>query len=138
MAINTDYDDSSEQRFTISELANEFSVTLRALRFYEKNGLLSPIRMGKNRSFDRRDRARLQLILLGKRADFTLIEIKEMLDLYDRNDGGKAQRRVAIVKFREQAWYLEQQVKEKNRAIKEIHQTCELLKQMDQVERKLG
>lgn len=138
MAINTDYDGAPEQRFSISELANEFSVTLRALRFYEKKGLLSPVRKGKNRSFDRRDRARLQLILLGKRADFTLIEIREMLDLYDRNDGGKAQRRVAIDKLHGQVKHLERQIQEKTAAIKEIHKTCEMLAQMDLADRNSG
>lgn len=138
MTMNTDDDVEPEQRFTISELAKEFSVTLRALRFYEKKGLLNPIRKGKYRSFDRRDRARLQLVLLGKRADFTLIEIKEMIDLYDRNDGGKAQRCVAVTKLRQQARYLEQLVCDKSQAIEEIHEMCEMLEQMDQPQRKLG
>ena len=71
------------QTFTIGELCAEFDVTPRALRFYEYKELLAPIRDGQKRLFTGRDRARLKLILRGKRFGFSLAEIKDLLDLYD-------------------------------------------------------
>jgi DNA-binding transcriptional MerR regulator len=90
----------TERTWTISELAREFKVTARALRFYEDKGLLSPKRDGMNRVYSARDRGRLQLILRGKRVGFPLAEIKEILDLYDINDGERQQMRLAARKFR--------------------------------------
>lgn len=126
------------RQFTIGELAKEFSVTFRALRFYEAKGLLNPTRRGKNRSYSRRDRARLKLVLIGKRADFTLGEIREMLDLYDLDDGGTRQRQVAVVKLREQTEFLEQQIKDKSDAIKELHELREMLEQIDRVDSQIA
>ena len=90
----------AERTWTISELAREFKVTPRALRFYEDRGLLSPRRDGLNRVYSGRDRGRLVLILRGKRVGFPLTEIKEILDLYDLNDGERAQMQTALKKFR--------------------------------------
>ena len=70
------------ERYTISQLCREFDVTPRTLRFYEQKELLHPAREGLNRIFTYRDRARLKLILRGKKVGFSLDEIKEMLDLY--------------------------------------------------------
>jgi DNA-binding transcriptional MerR regulator len=72
-----------ERLYTVGELASELKVTARALRFYEDRGLVQPRRAGQNRIYTRRDRARLILILRGKRLGFSLAEIKEWLDLYD-------------------------------------------------------
>ena len=72
--------------FTIRQLCQEFKCTPRALRFYEDKGLLTTARKGQTRVYDARDRARLKLILRGRRIGFTLQEIQEMLDLYDRKD----------------------------------------------------
>jgi DNA-binding transcriptional MerR regulator len=72
----------SDRTYTISQLAREFAVTPRALRFYEDKGLLTPRRNGQNRVYTYQDRARLLLIVRGKRVGFSLVEIKEMLDLY--------------------------------------------------------
>jgi len=72
----------SDRTYTISQLAREFGVTPRALRFYEDKGLLTPRRNGQNRVYTYQDRARLLLIVRGKRVGFSLVEIKEMLDLY--------------------------------------------------------
>ncbi len=69
--------------FTVTQLCREFGVTPRALRFYEAKGLLHPDRDGMRRRFDQRDRARLALILRGKRFGFSLAEIGELLDLYN-------------------------------------------------------
>jgi DNA-binding transcriptional MerR regulator len=69
--------------FTITDLARELGVTTRAIRFYEAKGLIEPRRAGVNRVYGVRDRARLLLILRGKRLGFSLAEIHEYLDLYD-------------------------------------------------------
>ena len=92
---------SRERTYSITELCREFNVTPRTLRFYEQKGLLSPARRGWTRLFSYRDRARLQLILRGKRVGFALEEIKEMLDLYNLRDGQVTQLKVASVKMRE-------------------------------------
>lgn len=68
--------------FTISDLAREFDVTLRTIRFYEEQGLIEPLRDGRQRLFTRRDRTRLRLILRGKRIGLSLAEIREIIDMY--------------------------------------------------------
>lgn len=80
-ATNQSDEGSSSERtvFTIGELARDFGVTLRALRFYENKGLLSPQREGLNRLYSQRDRDRLELILRGKKLGFTLSEIQELV-----------------------------------------------------------
>jgi DNA-binding transcriptional MerR regulator len=90
----------SERTYSISELSREFSVTPRALRFYEDKGLLSPKREGMSRIYSARERGRLQIILRGKRLGFPLSDIKEIIDLYDLNDGEKTQMTVALKKFK--------------------------------------
>ncbi len=70
-------------RYTISELAQEFGITTRTIRYYEDQGLLSPGRDGLNRVFSNRDRVRLKLALRGKRLGFSLNEIRELFELYD-------------------------------------------------------
>jgi len=77
--------------FTIGELCTEFGVTPRTLRFYEAQGLLAPARDGQARRFSHRDRARLALILRGKRFGFSLEEIRGLLERYDIGDGGVRQ-----------------------------------------------
>lgn len=76
---------------TIREMCDEFDVTPRTLRFYESKELLFPARVGQKRLFTRRDRARLKLILRGKRFGFSLEEIRQLLDLYDRGDQQQTQ-----------------------------------------------
>ena len=76
---------------TIGEMCKSFDVTPRTLRFYEAKELLFPIREGQKRLFTRRDQARLKLILRGKRFGFSLEEIRQLLNMYDRQDRGNAQ-----------------------------------------------
>jgi len=80
---------------TIREMCEAYELTPRTLRFYEAKELLTPIRMGTRRLFTRRDRARLALILRGKRFGFSLEDIRQTLDLYDRDNGLTAQRQKA-------------------------------------------
>jgi DNA-binding transcriptional MerR regulator len=80
---------------TIRQMCETYEVTPRTLRFYEAKELLTPIRIGTKRLFTRRDRARLALILRGKRFGFSLEDIRQTLDLYDRDNGQTAQRQKA-------------------------------------------
>ena len=80
---------------TIREMCEAYEVTPRTLRFYEAKELLTPIRIVTRRLFTRRDRARLALILRGKRFGFSLEDIRQTLDLYDRDGGLTAQRQKA-------------------------------------------
>jgi len=113
-----------ERTFTIRQLCIEFSCTARALRFYEDKGLLAPARQGLNRVYSYRDRARLQLILRGKRVGLALAEIREILELYDKHDGGATQNAVALSKFRKRIVALEQEREEVDRAIDELKRAC--------------
>ena len=74
---------SQEETYTITELAREFGITPRAIRFYEDEGLLAPTRAGRNRIYAKRDRTRLRLVLRGKRLGLSLAEIGELLGMYD-------------------------------------------------------
>lgn len=107
--------------YTISELAREFDVTPRALRFYEDKDLLHPARNGLNRIYSHRDRARLQLILRGKRLGFSLAEIREMLDVYTM-DGQKAQLELTLTRFRQQIDKLERQREDIDGAITALNE----------------
>ena len=72
-----------EQTFTITELAREFDITPRAIRYYEDQGLISPERAGQSRVYTKRDRTRLKLTLRGRRLGLSLAEIRELIDMYD-------------------------------------------------------
>jgi DNA-binding transcriptional MerR regulator len=116
-----------ERTFTIRQLCLEFKCTPRALRFYEDKGLLNPARQGLNRVYSYKDRARLQLILRGKRVNLSLAEIREILDLYDKNDNNAAQNATALRHFRERIVTLERQREDLDHAIAELHQACDNL-----------
>lgn len=128
--VARDGDDANQSVFTIGDLAREFDVTLRTLRFYEDKALLNPRREGLNRLYSRRDRARLKLVLMGKRVGFSLHEIKEMLDLYDLKDGQTRQLEVALEKFRSQIAVLETQRREVDAAITELTRTVDIVEKM--------
>ena len=85
--------------FTIGELAREFGVTTRAIRFYEDCGLLEPSRSGRNRVYSARDRTRLRLTLRGKRLGLRLAEVKELVDMYEtkRDTGPQLRRFLAML-----------------------------------------
>lgn len=114
---------NSEETFRIGELSSEFDVTLRTLRFYEDKGLLSPRRIGNTRLYSRADRARLKLILLGKRVGLSLLDVKEILDLYDPSGDNQRQLTVAISKGAEQMEVLRKQREEIEAAISELEET---------------
>ena len=95
--------------FTVTELARDLSVTPRTIRFYEDKGLISPRRAGNIRVYTKRDRARMALILRGKRLGFSLREIKEYLDLYDLDPTQSEQIRMLLKKVRTRLEMLEDQ-----------------------------
>ncbi|KGY13970.1 MerR family transcriptional regulator [Vibrio tubiashii] len=74
-------------KYKISDLAKEFDITTRSIRFYEDEGLIQPERKGSMRIYNRRDKTRLKLILRGKRLGFSLAEIRELFELYDTHQG---------------------------------------------------
>jgi len=94
-----------EQTYGIGELAREFDVTPRAIRFYEDQGLIAPQRLGKRRIYRKRDHVRLKLILRGKRLGLSLSEVRAMFDLYDTAQDEIPQLRkflAALIERREQ------------------------------------
>jgi DNA-binding transcriptional MerR regulator len=118
--------------FSITDLASEFGVTPRALRFYEDEGLIAPERGGTARIYSHRDRARLAWILRGKRVGFSLAEIREMIDLYDIGDGRNTQRNVTIERCRARIEALTAQKRDIDDAIAELDEFVSLLETPDQ------
>lgn len=120
-----------QDAFSISDLCAEFSVTPRALRFYEDEGLIAPERRGTQRIYSHADRARLAWILRGKRVGFSLAEIKEMIDLYDVGDGRRIQKQVTLARCRDRIQLLENQKRDIDAHIVELQQFVELLQSSD-------
>jgi len=113
----------AEPIYRIGELASEFDITLRTLRFYEDKGLVEPRRVGNTRLYSRRDRARLKLILLGKRVGLSLQDISDLLDLYDPAGDNRLQLERAEAKGTEQLARLRQERASLDAAIAELDAT---------------
>ena len=116
----------------IGEVASQVGMATSAIRFYEDKGLLTPARKGQTRVYDARDRARLKLILRGRRIGFSLQEIQEMLDLYDHDNHNAHQMAVALRRHRAQIAALKQQREDLDAAIETAEEACAVM------ERKLG
>ncbi len=110
----------SEDSLTIREMCDTFEVTPRALRFYESKELLFPMRQGQKRLYTRRDRARLKLILRGKRFGFSLEQIRQMLDLYNADEAGVTQLSLVIEAARGRLADMQQQRAELDQTIREL------------------
>ena len=110
----------TEKTMTIREMCDVYEVTPRTLRFYEAKELLFPIREGQKRLFTKRDRARLKLILRGKRFGFSLEEIRQLLDLYDMGDQQQTQLARTYDIARERLNDMERQRDELTEAIDEL------------------
>ncbi|MEJ2466702.1 MAG: MerR family DNA-binding transcriptional regulator [Candidatus Thiodiazotropha sp.] len=100
---------TSTDLLSVTELANELGITPRAIRFYETKGLIKPQRAGTTRVYTYRDRARMQLILRGKRLGFTLADIREYLDIYDVDPSKVQQVKLLLEKVERRINELEQQ-----------------------------
>lgn len=109
-----------DSEFSIRELSQEFGVTPRTLRFYEQKGMIHPQRRGAARVYSAADRARIDLILRGKRVGFALDEIKEILDLEAIDRGGRERLEPAIERFVGRIDVLKQQREDVDRAISEL------------------
>ncbi|MFS1703133.1 MerR family transcriptional regulator [Alteromonas sp. AMM-1] len=114
----------NESTYTIGELAREFDITPRSIRFYEEQSLLSPKRTGQNRIYCNKDRVRLKLIMRGKRLGFSLAEIKNLFELYDSNPNSSAQLKTML------------QLTEQKRAVlrQQLHDIQMLMTELDDVE----
>ncbi len=110
----------ANEQMTIRQMCAEFGVTPRTLRFYESKELLAPLRRGQTRLFTRRDRARLKLILRGKRFGFALEEMRELLDLYDRDDTRLLQLRKGLKLGRKHLAEMEARRGELDEAIRDL------------------
>src|SRR5690554_25512 len=118
------------ETWTISELANEFSITPRTIRFYEDQGIVSPHRDGLTRVYHARDRTRLKLALRGKRLGLQLSEILSLIDMYDGPGDTTAQLRHYMDVLNQHRRVLEQQRKDLEQTLSEIdtqHAHCEAL-----------
>jgi len=116
--------------FTITELAAEFDVTPRAIRFYEDVGLLEPTRAGRNRVYSQRERTRLKLTLRGKRLGLSLQEIKQLVDMYDSPSDTKPQLEAFLSVLRSHRQQIELQLEDIRVTLEEIAQheaRCERL-----------
>lgn len=128
VAMSDNLAGADEQPIKIGELAKEFSVSLRTLRFYEDKGLLTPQRDGTTRLYSRRDRARLKLIMLGRRVGFSLRDVKLMIDLYDSEGTNTKQLRIALEKSEKQLARLNKQRQAIDDAISELSENMSMVR----------
>lgn len=98
--------------YSISELAREFDITTRAIRFYEDKGLLKPERRGQTRVYSPEERVRLKLILRGKRLGFSLDESREIIDMYDPAHGNVEQLQRLLERIAQKRMQLQQQLRD--------------------------
>ncbi len=106
----------------IQDVATHLGISHRTLRFYEDKGLIEPARVGNTRIYSRREVARMQLILRGKRLGFSIREIKEFLDLYDADPTQAEQLRLLLNRVRERIGSLEKQREEIEKTLRELRQ----------------
>lgn len=110
----------STDLYSVTELAEELGITPRAIRFYETKGLIKPQRAGTTRVYTHRDRARMQLILRGKRLGFTLADIKEYLDMYEVDPSKVKQVKLLLEKIERRVDELEQQREDLETTLQEL------------------
>ena len=118
----------SDQTYTISELAKEFGLTTRTMRFYEEKGLISPRREGQKRLYSSADRVRIKLILRGKRIGMSLAECVEVIDMYDPEHNNADQLHSLISNVQNRRQLLEQQkqdIDDMLAGLAEVQSLCE-------------
>jgi DNA-binding transcriptional MerR regulator len=109
-----------ERAYTIGALAQEFGITTRAIRFYESRGLLAPKRRGSQRTYSRRDRARLTIILRAKNLGFSLEDVSEYLKLYDADPSQQAQTQMLLSKVEATIADLQKKRADLDRTLREL------------------
>ncbi|WP_019172927.1 MerR family transcriptional regulator [Pseudaminobacter salicylatoxidans] len=122
-------DETADELARIGDLAKKYGVTLRALRFYEDKGLLSPKRDGATRLYTRREEVRLKLILLGRKVGFSLRDVKQMLDLYEPQGSNVKQLRLALDKSEKQLGRLNKQRQAIDEAIGELTEVMTVVRE---------
>ena len=120
--------------YTISELAQEFDITTRSIRFYEEKGLITPQREGTKRLFSSADRVRLKLILRGKRLGMTLEESAEIINLYNPEDGNRRQRTQLIQQLQNRRQQLLAQREDIDLSLRELDQLQQHVEQQQEEE----
>jgi DNA-binding transcriptional MerR regulator len=130
VAGTNDFSEAGEDYIRIGEMARKYGVTLRTLRFYEDKGLINPKRDGSTRLYSRRDKARLKLILLGRKVGFSLRDVKQMMDLYDPSGSNSKQLKLALDKSEKQLARLQKQRAVIEEAIGELSNTMTVVRQM--------
>ncbi len=118
--VSTERGNDNEEYMRIGDVSDAFGVTLRTLRFYEDKGLIQPKRQGVTRLYNRRDRARIKLILLGKKVGFSLREVKQMIDLYEPGGSNTIQMKAILDKSAKQLDKMKQQRAAVDEAINEL------------------
>jgi DNA-binding transcriptional MerR regulator len=119
---------ASQKTYSISELAREFSISTRTIRFYEEKGFINPLREGQRRVYSAADRARIRLILRGKRIGFSLAESMEIIDMYDPDHSDAAQIDSLLARIAERRETLQQQrrdLEEMLVALDEVEALCQ-------------
>ncbi|MGM0524825.1 MAG: MerR family transcriptional regulator [Pseudomonadota bacterium] len=106
--------------YSIGELAKQFDITTRSIRFYEDEGLLSPKRQGQHRIYTNKDRVRLKLVLRGKRLGFSLAETRRLFELYDADNSSAAQLEKVLELIEEKKVSLRQQMEDINVLLTEL------------------
>ncbi|HCU66000.1 MAG TPA: MerR family transcriptional regulator [Rheinheimera sp.] len=102
--------EKDDKTYSISELAKEFDITTRSIRFYEDQGLITPLRQGQTRIYSKRDRVRLKLILRGKRLGFSLSETGQLFELYDADKSSVTQLTIMLKLIEQKKAELHQQM----------------------------
>lgn len=125
--IGVQKDETGGEFVRIGEVAEEFGLTLRALRFYEDKGLITPKRNGVTRLYSRRDRARLKLILLGKKVGFSLRDVKHLIELYEPGGSNEVQMKAIMSKSLKQLEKLKVQRALLDEAVQELVNGINLL-----------
>ncbi|WP_404402489.1 MerR family DNA-binding transcriptional regulator [Idiomarina seosinensis] len=111
---------SNKITYSIGELAKQFDITTRSIRFYEDEGLLSPARQGQHRIYTNKDRVRLKLVLRGKRLGFSLAETRRLFELYDADNSSIAQLEKVLELIEEKKVSLRQQMEDINVLLTEL------------------
>lgn len=124
-------EDTNKDTFRIGDLAREFDVTLRTLRFYEDRGLISPRRSGSTRIYTRQDRKRIRMIVLAKRLGFSLVDIQSLLDLYDSGQENDNHMQLIREKFAEQESILRQKKDDLENSLAYVSRAVQSLEDME-------